>query len=236
MLLTALCMCAQVLDAQVITDARKRHLCNLPTFDRQRLHFGFLIGFNCLDFHIDNSGARTAENGYVARYADVLSLQPGMNLGIVNDLLLVDCLNLRVLPGISFGERIVDYIDERGELIGESAKTKSTFLDLPILLKYSAFRLNDIKPFVVGGTSLRYDLAKDKTSYLKTRPFDVYADLGAGFDFYLTYFRLSVELRASIGLRDVYSSKQSDEQDSVPYWQAISGMRSRWYGITFYFE
>ena len=45
-------------------------------------------------------------------YADVSKVQPGFQVSIVSDLRLADNLNLRFLPGISFGAReIVFYVD-----------------------------------------------------------------------------------------------------------------------------
>ncbi len=222
--------------SQANKEARDRGIPNLPNYDYQRIHFGFLVGFAILDAYIHNSGLATAENGYIPQYAEVNKLQMGLTLGIVNDLKIVNGLNLRALPGISFGERKVDYINALGEVLEEGATIKSTFIDLPVLLKYSAFRLNNIKPFIVGGTTFRYDLAKDKKSHLKTRPFDVYGDAGAGMDFYLPYFRFSIEFRASFGLRDIFNHTLSEEPADIPYQQAIDKIHSRFYGITFYFE
>lgn len=223
--------------AQYIPDARKRKLPNLPGYDYKRIHFGFLVGLNVLDFHIYNSGARTAENEYTARYGEILDLNPGINLGIITDLRLCNYLNLRCLPGISFGERDITFIDEYGNLIDEEPLIiKSTFVDIPFLLKYGAKRLNNWRPYVVAGNSFRYDLAKEKQNHLKLRSLDVYCDLGAGLDFYLPYFRLSVELRAAFGLTNIYDTTKSEDLEDLVYQQAIDKFKSRWYGLTFYFE
>lgn len=223
--------------AQYIPDARKRKLPNLPGYDYKRIHFGFLVGLNVLDFHIYNSGARTAENGYTARYGEILDLNPGINLGIITDLRLYDNLNLRCLPGISFGERDITFIDENGNILDDNPLlVKSTFIDIPFLLKYSAKRINNWRPYIVGGNSLRYDLAKEKQNHLKLRSLDAYCDLGAGLDFYLPYFRLSVELRAAFGLTNIFNTTKSEELEDLVYQQAVDKLKSRWYGLTFYFE
>lgn len=228
--------CGQI-SAQVESEARKRGIPNLPNYEYDKVHFGFLIGFNTLDYHIYNTGLRTAENNFTARYCEVKNINPGLNLGIVTDLRLCNDLNLRCLPGISFGQRDIKFINEFGELIDKKPlRIKSTFLEIPLLLKYSAFRLNNAKPFVVTGTTFRYDLAKDKQNHLQMKSFDDYLDAGAGFDFYLPYFRLSVEFRASFGLKNIYKNVIPEDDEDIPYQQAIDGLKSRWYGITFYFE
>jgi len=235
-LATSIPAVAQSVDGQVTRDNNRRGIPNLPTFDMKPLHFGFLIGFNTIDFHIYNTGIRNEYNDSVARYGEILDLEPGINLGIVTDLRLTNHLNLRCLPGVGFGQRNVTFIDEYGERLGKPLKIKSTFVELPLLVKYSAYRMKNVKPYLVAGNTFRYDLARDKQSHLKLHSFDAYWDLGAGFDFYLAFFRLSVEFRASFGLTNIFETKPSDEIDDIPFQQAIDCMKSRWYGLTFYFE
>lgn len=233
--LLALLVCGE-LTAQVIPDARKRGIPNLPDYDRKPLHFGFLVGFNMMDFHIYNTGIRNSYNDKTAWFADVTELKPGLNLGIVTDLRLSQHFNLRALPGISFGERNIAFITEHGDLIDEPLKIKATYIEVPLLIKYSAFRLNNIKPYVVAGNTVRYDLAKDKQSHLQLKSLDDYLDIGAGFDFYLPYFRMSVEFRASFGLTNIYNDTRSEELDDIPYQQTMDEIKGKFYGITFYFE
>jgi hypothetical protein len=235
MTLLALLVCGE-LTAQIIPEARKRGIPNLPDYDRKPIHFGFLVGFNMLDFHLYNTGVRNSYNNHTAWFADVATLKPGLNLGIVTDFRLHQHLNFRILPGISFGERNITFIDELGELPDEPLKIKSTYIEVPFLLKYSAYRLGNFKPYLIGGTTIRYDLAKDKQSHLQLKSLDDYLDIGAGMDFYLPYFRMSIELRASFGLCNIYNETHSDEIDDIPYQQTIDEIKGRFYGITFYFE
>lgn len=87
---------AQYSSAAEVTTAKG--IPNLPRFDKRPVHFGFLLGFNVLDYHVYNTGLRTYENGGMARYAEVTELKPGLVLGIVTDFRLRDNLSFRVLP------------------------------------------------------------------------------------------------------------------------------------------
>lgn len=227
--------CSQ-LTAQIIPDARQRGIPNLPGYDHKPIHFGFLVGFNMMDFHLYNTGIRNKYNERIAWFADVAKLKPGLNLGIVTDFRLHKHFNLRILPGISFGERNITYITEKGELIDEPLKIKSTYIEVPTLIKYGGYRLGNIKPFLVAGNTIRYDLAKDKQSHLQLKSLDDYIDVGAGLDFYLPYFRMSIEFRASFGLCNIYNDQLSEDIDDIPYQQAIDEIKGRFYGFTFYFE
>lgn len=214
----------------------KKGVPNLRTFDEKKLHFGFLIGFNTADFKIYQSGARTPENKETALYAEMLKINPGINLGIVTNLRLAPKLDLRFLPGIGFSQRDLSFINEHGIRDENTLKIKSTFLEFPLLLKYSAVRMHNAKPYLIGGISPRYDLAKDKQDRLMLKSLDFYYDIGAGMDFYLNYFRLSVEIRGSIGLNNMHNSRGTGEAIDMPYTQAIDKLKSRWVGVTFYFE
>lgn len=238
--------------AQVIPEARSRRLPNLPGYEYQRLHFGFLIGFNMLDYHIYNSGKdyipTSADEANslsstgssflnTARYAEVESLSPGLNLGIITDLRLTNHLNLRTLPGVSFGERNLTFRNVYGEAIDEEPlRIKSTYIDVPIVLKYSAFRLHNVQPFVDTGVSFKYDLARDKQSHLHMKSFDTCFDLGAGVDIYLQYFRFSVELKSSWGLTNIHKVQVDADFEDRPYQQAIDALKARIFSINFFFE
>lgn len=236
-LIVLLLATTQLCGAQLFADAVKRGIENLPSYEYKRVHFGFLIGVNATDFHIYNTGVRTTENGNLARYGEIIDLNPGINLGIVTDLRLCNNLNLRFLPGISFGERNITFVNENGLVIDDKPlRIKSTFLDFPLLLKYSAFRMRNVKPFIVGGGSIHYDLAKEKQEHLTMKSIDACWDIGAGMDFYLSYFRLSIEVRGAFGLLNMYNPNGSVESDDIPYVQAIDCMKSRIFGLTFYFE
>ena len=119
----------------------RKKVANLRSFDERPLHFGFLIGFNTMDFQVYNNGVSNAGNDFTPIYGEVVHLQPGLNIGIVSSYKLREHLNLRFLPGISFGQRDVYYIDETGEELSSEVsplKVKSTFLEFPLLVKYNA--------------------------------------------------------------------------------------------------
>ncbi|WP_142534022.1 type IX secretion/gliding motility protein PorT/SprT [Saccharicrinis carchari] len=208
---------------------------NLKGFDEKLIHFGFLIGVNTSNFSIIHSRAATPENDNKPRYAEVLDLQPGINLGIVTSLKLRKNLNLRVLPGLSFGQRDLSFIDT-DSVRYDPLKIKSTFLEMPIMLKYGGDRNHNFKPYIIAGLNPRFDLAKKKQNGLLLNSFDLYYEIGAGFDSYLNYFRLSTEFKISIGMRDVLNHDGTGELLDMPYTQAIDKLTSRIFVLNFYFE
>ncbi len=224
--------------APVFAQKDKKKAPNLPAFDEKRLHFGFLIGFNTLDFRTYNSGVPTSDGK--TYYVDVLKLKPGLNIGIVSSLRLNRHFNLRFLPGISFGQRDLYYYQVINDSIlyeeNSPLKVKSTFLEFPLVVKFSGKRMQNAKPFITAGVNTRYDLAKNKQDHLFLRSLDFYAEAGAGFDFYMTYFRLSVELKASIGFANMLNPEGTGEPGDEIYTEALDALKSRVFSLTFYFE
>ncbi len=214
----------------------KRKVDNLRSFDERLIHFGFLIGFNNMDFRVYNNGQPNVYNNQTPLYGEVVYYKPGLNIGMVTNYRINSALDLRFLPGISFGQRDLYYIDANGVQDKEPLSIKSTFIEFPLLLKYNALRMHNAKPYIVGGVNARYDLAKNVQDRLVLNSFDTYLEAGAGFDFYLTYFRLSVELKASIGMLDVLNHAGTGQPGEEQYTEAIDALKSRIFCLTFYFE
>lgn len=208
---------------------------NLPAFDYQPLHFGFLIGLNAMDFRVVHKNPGDRPPGMQDRYGDIINLNPGVNIGIVSSLRLNKYLNLRFLPGISFGQRDLWFI-ENGEKEEGPLEIKSTFLEFPLLMKLNGARMTNVKPYLVGGGNPRVDLAKSENYGLKLRSTDVYLEAGVGLDMYLTYFRLSTEAKVSVGLRNVLDPKGTDEPEDKMYSDVLDRITSRLFVFTFYFE
>ena len=210
---------------------------NASWYDDKLLHFGFSLGFNAMDFDITPS-----EEYYKvdSLYPEVSRLNPGINIQIVTDLRPANNLDIRFLPGVSFGQRNIRYY-KNNVLYNVQQRLESSFLEFPLLLKYKGSRLNNVRPYVVAGLNYRYDLAAkkeiipaDRPVYIRIKRPDLYYEMGAGLDFYLTYFKLSVELKMSNGLRNVIVNDVPAGFEE--YRHAIEKMKSQIWVLAFHFE
>ncbi|WP_016775588.1 outer membrane beta-barrel protein, partial [Anaerophaga thermohalophila] len=174
-------------------------------------------------------------DGLDNRYAEVVNLNPGINIGIVSSLRINKYFNLRFLPGISFGQRDLLYIQD-GEEDEAPLEIKSTFLEFPLLLKFNGARMTNVKPYLIGGINPRIDLAKSENDGLNLKSTDVYLEIGAGLDFYLNYFRLSTEAKLSVGMLNILDPSGTGEPEDVMYTDILDRLTSRLFVFTFYFE
>ncbi len=220
---------------------------NLPEHDHRALHFGFTLGLNTMDFKV-RSSEYAVDNDF---YAEVSNLTPGFNINVVSNFRLGNHFDFRILPGVSFGQRKIDYYTMEGHplpggetegdasvpvLVG-SQELESSFLEFPFALKYKSVRINNYRPYLLGGVNFRYDLARnfneDDEIFLSLKPFDIYLETGFGIDFYLPYFKFSTELKYAMGFVDNLDRR---ENSRPRYQDSIERMRSSLIILSFHFE
>ncbi len=211
---------------------------NLPNYDRKKLHFGFTIGLNSMDFNIQKAADFLNDPSI---YAIENQAKLGFHIGPVSNLRLGEYFDLRLLINLSFGQRDLTYwtIDTTAtdlQLSAHTMKLASTFIEFPLLLKYKALRVNNYSPYLIAGVNPKIDLAArkeikaDEMPKIKLSNFDVYYELGFGIDFYLLYFKLSTELKYSQGMMDVLV------RDNTAYTSTIKKLNSRIFMISLHFE
>ncbi len=235
--------------------AQKVFLKNLTTFDDKRLHFGFTLGVNTADFSIehynvmsDNAVFMQSTNSIDKQYqdssvvrADIAHINPGFTVGMVMNLRLSEDFDLRFLPGMSFAERKLNYnipiVDITSDVTKEeSYSIKSTFLDFPLLIKYKARRMNNQRPYIIGGISSRVDISKTgEEDLVRLKARNPSVEAGFGWDTYLQFFRLSTELKFSFGIRNILDSGPKETQPQV-YTSALSSLKSNIFTLSFHFE
>ena len=211
---------------------------NYQNVDQKKIHFGFTIGFYTMDFKLTPSMNSFGADSTVL-IPEINDLVPGFHVGIVSNLRLTDNLDLRFLPGIALGQRKILFYDNDQNVVSEM-KIESTFIDLPLTLKYRATRINNTRPYLIGGINVRNDMARnkefneDEKIYIKLKSFDIYYEIGVGIDFYLAYFKFSTEIKYSVGTLNVVSS---DPSDAYPqYANSIDKLNSRMFLISLHFE
>jgi hypothetical protein len=215
---------------------------NLAAFDYKTLHWGFTVGVNSMDFAIKRNLTYLATNPGEYLHGDVIGFQPaGFQVNIVSDLRLTDYWNLRFLPGINLGSRQFIYFDPNTFEEVNRMTIGSSFLDFPVILKYRSERVNNYRPYVIGGISYRIDMSS-KTSFdplgddlILLKRGDFYLEAGFGVDQYLKYFKYSTEIKLAMGLRNMLVEGEYRDSDHR-FVDSISKLRSFMVMLNFHFE
>jgi hypothetical protein len=151
--------------------------------------------------------------------------------------------DLRFLPGLSFGERRLAYNVPVYDANSTSAEPleyfsiKTTYIDLPLLVKYKSSRLNNQRPYLVAGPALRVDISKTGVEDLvRVKRGGFYFEAGVGWDSYLPFFRLSTELKVSLGLGNMLNNGPDGETQRQYYTTALKKLTSNVFTLSFHFE
>lgn len=181
--------------------------------------------------------------------------QPGFTVGVVGNLRLGRYFDLRLIPSLNFGTRTIEYHIYKympdGSSVTSSDFTQeksllSTFVEFPLQVKYKSKRLNNIAAYVIAGGNFKIDLASQKKAKIdvtnaqgqqetvidniKVRKSDIALEIGAGFDFYNSYFKFGIEVKMGFGLLNVL------DKQGILYDSSIESLHNRIFQLSFTFE
>lgn len=214
--------------------AQKEQVKNQPYADMKWFHLGFHVGLHTQDLILTHSGAVTDGETW---FAEIPSYSPGFSVGVIGDLYLNPYLNLRFTPSIHFGDKRFVF---REQNTGEEFTTnvRSSYLNFPLDLKYTALRLNNYRPYVLVGGYGSLDIGRKKGNPLLLKGTDFGLEFGLGCDLYLPFFKLCPELKFCFGLVNLLEKDRPDLADlaNLKYTEALSKATSRMIVLTFNFE
>jgi len=176
---------------------------NLQNFDKQKLHFGYFIGFNQYNYKLDYK--------INPNYATWIEESIGVNIGLIGDLRINEYINLRFEPGLHTNKLNLRF-NERSKFTQNSdtiRSVKSSYIHMPLLIKLSTKRLDNFRPYLIGGVSTSFNLSSNqnspednKNNVFRLKANNLYYELGFGIDFYLQYFKFSPSIRGVFSLKD----------------------------------
>ncbi|GEM54791.1 PorT protein [Flavobacterium branchiophilum] len=209
----------------------KNPVLNFENWDKQRIYYGFYLGTNVYDYKIDYKSV-------VGR--DVLiKSTAGFSVGIVGDLRLNEYFNLRFEPGLHYTQRDI-YFTGFTKQTDYLREAKATNLNFPLLLKYSALRTGNIRPYLEAGFSQTLNLSSNQSvkddnaqQIFRVKKMTTNYELGFGIDIYLEYFKFSPSIRGVFGLNDELIR---DNDPNSPWTGNIQSMKTRAVFVTFTFH
>jgi hypothetical protein len=194
------------------------------------LYWGISLGLNTSNFRIDRQPHSEAND-------TILSIddksQPGFNLGLIGNWQFNRYFDLRFIPNMTFGEKLIQYYTISGVV---DNRIKTTYISLPVHIRFKSEPVNDWRVFVVAG--LKYDLNIDpqvrttsEPNKIALRKASLSMEYGIGLQYFFPYFIFSPELKYSHSLNNVLDPNQSDLNRS-----AIRGLYPRALVFTLNFE
>ena len=213
--------------------AQYDRIINRPNFDKRLIHFGFYLGLNQNDFKVAYK-----KSNYLNPNVSVAPSN-GFNVGLVADLRLHKNINLRFEPGLISNSKVLSFthINTKRDSVREIG---STYLHLPLVLKFSTDRLDNVRPYVLAGVSMDYNFSSNHKNTndnsggeFRMKPVNYMYEVGIGIDLYLPYFKFSPSIRGVFAINDelIY------DQDINSQWTApIAFLGTRGVFLNFTFE
>ncbi len=219
----------------VFAQFKENPILNIENKDKKLLNYGYFLGFNQYDFKFDYKN----DIG-----KDILVEKTlGFNVGLIGELRINEFLDLRFEPGLHYNARTLFFPG----FVGEEAisrnflrEVKSTYINFPLLLKVSAKRFGNWKPFLIGGPSTSLNLGSNEASLddnssgtFRMKKWNYNYELGFGIDFYLEYFKFTPSIRGVFTIND---ELVRDNDPNSPWTGNIDALRTRGLFINFTFE
>jgi hypothetical protein len=208
----------------------KNPIINHENHDKQKVHWGYFLGFSSYNYKFD----------YLTVGKDIeLKPSTGFNVGLVGNLRLTEYFDLRFEPGFYATQRNLVYPDIE-DSVDKLREVKAANLHFPLLLKYSALRTGNVRPYLLGGVSATLNLGSNAKA-----PDDNYSDrfrvktwtqnyeIGFGIDMYLEYFKFSPSIRGVFGMNDELIR---DNRPDSPWTGNIQSMKTRAIFVNFTFH
>lgn len=212
----------------------KERLSNIENFDQKKLSWGYYLGFNGFSYKFE----------YYEQYQDdntdiQVTGETGFNVGLIGDIRINEYINIRLEPGLSFNKRnlIFPGFEEEKDFLRE---VKSTYIHIPLLVKLSTKRLNNFKPFIVGGFSTSFNLSSNEdnpednsSGQFRSISSHLNYELGFGIDLYLFFFKFTPSIRGVFSLDD---ELVRDENPNSAWTGNVAKMSSRGVFVNFTFQ
>ena len=211
----------------------KDPIINLENFDKQRVYWGYFLGFSSFDFKTDFK-----TNPVPGQNIDVKG-HTGFNVGLVGVLRLQEYVELRFEPGLYYASRTLTY-EQFNDERDKTREVKATYIDFPLILKFSSLRTGNVRPYLLAGLSTTKNLSsnsKSKDDNLQQK-FRVKATtqnytLGFGVDLYFEYFKFSPSIRGVFGLKNELIP---DNDPNSPWTGNVESIKTRAFLINFTFH
>ena len=174
----------------------------LEHFDKKPIRYGFYLGLHQSGYSVVAPNASIKNGG-------------GFQLGVLADLNISEFVSILVEPGIMSSSNTI--------ILGDKEKQMpTTYFHLPVSLKLSTRRINNVKGFVLGGLSYNYNFSADKNKGDGHGDYDfvlsksvAMAEVGLGASFYFPYFKFTPSIRGLYGFNNEFNGLGSIARSSL---------------------
>lgn len=184
---------------------------NLPDHGEKRIHFGINVGANRAHYNFTRHPSFLQKDSVLV----IESINStGINLAWLVNFRLGEHFDIRTYPlNLIFTEKAFQYnLKYPSKLLKEDSvtikKVQGITLALPLQLKFTSDRINNLRVYMMAGGKIEYDMAagkKENENIIRINKFDYGVEAGLGFHIYFPVFVLTPEIKAGWGFANLHS-------------------------------
>ena len=220
---------------------------NLTTFDEKPFHFGFALSYNNSNYHVNKNYTVISDplNPNQELSSLVVISNHGFTLGVISSININPNFKLRfAIPSLSFQECNLEYTYYDYDLNSLTAPIQKdlrpVYLDFPVMIKFRSNRIDNWAVYGISGMRFGIDMSSNSEvnndglplneQVVKLKKYDFGFEVGGGFDFFLEYFKLGIELKLGLGMINIH------QNDKNYFDTPINSLKSRVWTFSLTFE
>jgi len=192
---------------------------NMADHDSKPYYFGITLAVNSARFHTEKHPRFLQDDSvYIADPKN----SPGFALGLAATARLSNRFQLRFNPQLVFTERSIFYKLKYPDIDGTDVtkKVESVIMSFPVHIKFQSDRIGNFRVYMFGGAKADIDMAsnaraKRAEDLVKIKSKDYGIEGGIGFNFFMSSFIFSPEIKISNGLGNIHSRDAALKYSSV---------------------
>src|SRR5690606_9623396 len=206
-------------------------------FDERSFSWGYFLGTNLMQFKVVPADEGVSDQGMIYLRQEN---KMGFSVRLMGKMKLHDNFDLKLEPAIHFAERNL-YFGNVASQTDSVREVKSTYLDIPLLLKIHGDRWVNTRPYIQGGVGYTVNLQsnekkeednKDAIFRMKTHNFNWQVEMGV--ELYFSKFKLTPSIK---GLFFFNNELVQDNPGTPPYWAgSLKSLSTRAFVFSLKFE
>lgn len=185
---------------------RRKHL---EYYDDKPIHYGILFAVPFTRYNLTHSqDFMTKDSAYVIE----TPINTAFRMGFTINAFLNEHFDIRTTPSVTLYDRQLKFRYPAGS--EKIEKRESTWLEIPLLLKYKSKRRVNSRMYMIAGVTMAVETNVKRnrgssSGVLDTKSTDFTIDYGVGYERFFEFFKFAPELRFSHGLVNVLQPTHS---------------------------
>ena len=207
-----LVICSLLLNTYKSFSQKRDRIEHLQNFEKQQIYWGFYLGYNKKDFKISYNNPNTQIE---------VEAKPGFTVGLISIYRLNNNFDIRLEPGLSSNTKTLYFNNISGGIKDSVRDIGATYLHIPLLIKFNANRLDNMRPYLIGGISYDFNFssnqknpADNQNGEFRMKSHNFMYEIGFGVDLYLPFFVFSPSIRGTFAI----NNELVDDYDPNSQW------------------